>query len=122
MGALTVREFLWSIHSPGAEWRMLLEEDCVTYTRRLWEKCPGPMAPLTVSTRPRPAATLEGDPRMSDPRLNLVKLVLCDPCLDGKGGECHSPGCCLFLNRAPDLSLRGDPRVHIQPLDELEGP
>lgn len=59
---------------------------------------------------------------MSDPRLNLVKLVLCDRCLDGQGGECHSPGYCLSMNRAPDLPLRGNPRVDIQPVDELEGP
>jgi hypothetical protein len=55
---------------------------------------------------------------MSDAKLNLVKLVLCDCCLDGAGGECHVPGCQLFLNRAPDLPIRGDPRVTIYPLEE----
>ena len=43
----------------------------------------------------------------------LVQMWLCDLCLDGKGGECHTPGCALFLNRAPDLSLRNNPMVTI---------
>ncbi len=40
-------------------------------------------------------------------RLNKVDgMVLCDLCLDAAGGECHVPGCIMFLNRAPDLPLR----------------
>jgi len=38
--------------------------------------------------------------------VRLVRLWLCDPCLDGAGGECHTPGCALWINRAPDLPLR----------------
>lgn len=45
--------------------------------------------------------------------VRLVQLWLCDLCLDGKGGECHSPGCSLWLNRAPDLSLRETPMVTV---------
>lgn len=41
-----------------------------------------------------------------------VTLRLCAMCLDGKGGECHSPGCALWINRAPDLPLRDHPFVH----------
>jgi len=37
--------------------------------------------------------------------LRRVTLWLCDLCLHGAGGECHSPGCALFLNRAPDLPI-----------------
>lgn len=33
-------------------------------------------------------------------------LRICEFCLDGKGGECHSPGCVLFLSKAPDIPLR----------------
>jgi hypothetical protein len=44
--------------------------------------------------------------RQSEPGLNEVTLTICDLCLDGAGGECHTPGCALWLNRAPDLSLR----------------
>ena len=43
---------------------------------------------------------------MSEPELRVVVLTLCGPCLDGEGGECHTPGCAMWLNRAPDLSLR----------------
>lgn len=41
-----------------------------------------------------------------EPTLHDVCLTLCSLCLDGAGGECHTPGCALWLNRAPDLSLR----------------
>lgn len=43
--------------------------------------------------------------------VHLVRLWLCELCLDGKGGECHSPGCALFLNRAPDVGIRNSPMV-----------
>lgn len=42
-----------------------------------------------------------------------VLIALCDPCLDGAGGECHSPGCALWLHSAPDISLREHPMVEI---------
>lgn len=42
-----------------------------------------------------------------------VTLWLCDPCLDGAGGECHTPGCALWINRAPDLPLRDSPMVTV---------
>jgi len=47
-------------------------------------------------------------PRNTAPRgLNLVSNVhICDQCLDGAGGECHTPGCILFLNRGPDIPIR----------------
>jgi hypothetical protein len=31
---------------------------------------------------------------------------LCDPCLDGEGGECHTPGCMLWLCSGPATNLR----------------
>jgi hypothetical protein len=34
-----------------------------------------------------------------------VEIRLCDLCLTGAGGECHTPGCALFLNRGPDLAI-----------------
>lgn len=48
---------------------------------------------------------------MSEPRVYRVTLWLCELCLTGKGGECHTPGCALWLNRAPDLSLADHPMV-----------
>lgn len=44
----------------------------------------------------------------SDPdgdELREVKITLCERCLSGEGGECHTPGCAMWLNRAPDLPL-----------------
>ena len=37
--------------------------------------------------------------------IRLVAISLCSLCLEGKGGECHVPGCALFINRAPDLPV-----------------
>jgi hypothetical protein len=52
------------------------------------------------------------------PPVRYVRLWLCDPCLDGAGGECHSPGCALWINRAPDIPLRGNEGVTITDTDE----
>ena len=50
-----------------------------------------------------------------DPEIpvHLVQLNLCEPCLDGVGGECHTPGCSLFLHTAPDLPVRNSAGVRI---------
>lgn len=34
-----------------------------------------------------------------------LTLWLCAYCIAGVGGECHSPGCALWMNRAPDLPI-----------------
>jgi hypothetical protein len=38
-------------------------------------------------------------------RLRRVTVHLCEPCLNGEGGECHTPGCALWMNRAPDVGV-----------------
>lgn len=45
--------------------------------------------------------------------VRFVQLWLCDLCLDGVGGQCHVPGCALWLNTAPDLPLRSNPAIVI---------
>lgn len=44
-----------------------------------------------------------------------VTLTLCTLCLSGKGGECHSPGCALWMRRAPDV-----PVTQYQAADDYE--
>jgi hypothetical protein len=39
------------------------------------------------------------------PRVRTVQIRLCDACLNGDGGECHTPGCALWLNQGPDLGV-----------------
>ena len=34
-------------------------------------------------------------------RLREITLLLCDQCRQGAGGECHTPGCALWMNDAP---------------------
>jgi len=46
-----------------------------------------------------------------EPTLHVVEMQLCSLCLDGAGGECHTPGCILWINRAHDLSLRDHPML-----------
>ena len=31
---------------------------------------------------------------------------ICDDCVEGKGGECHTPGCLFFLMDAPTVSVK----------------
>ena len=48
-------------------------------------------------------ATSETD--NDEPKVRRVIVNLCEMCLNGAGGECHTPGCVLWLNRGPDLAL-----------------
>lgn len=36
-----------------------------------------------------------------------VLLDLCWYCREGGGGECHEPACSLWMNRGPDVPVRG---------------
>jgi hypothetical protein len=41
-------------------------------------------------------------------KLKLVRMWICQACLDGDGDECHTPGCALYLHSvdlpiAPEL-------------------
>lgn len=50
----------------------------------------------------------------AEPKLWVVtgSFTICAACLDGEGGECHTPGCIMWLNRAPDLSIRDNFAMH----------
>jgi hypothetical protein len=63
--------------------------------------------------------------------LNIVDhIYICDACIDGKGGECHTPGCILWIKSAPDISIREQllecggtiTPVSALPLPEVEQP
>ena len=41
--------------------------------------------------------------------LHRVTLTLCSLCLNGEGGQCHTPGCALWLKAAPDCPLYLEP-------------
>lgn len=62
-----------------------------------------------------PDGTAAGLEVTHDPEVpvHLVLLHLCEPCLNGEGGQCHTPGCALWINRAPDLPLRDSPFVTV---------
>jgi hypothetical protein len=49
-------------------------------------------------------------------KLKTIQIQICQPCLDGEGAECHTPGCALWLHRV-DLPI--DPMVYevIQEVD-----
>jgi hypothetical protein len=38
--------------------------------------------------------------------LRTVTVTICERCIAGEGGECHTPGCLLYMNRAPDVPLQ----------------
>jgi hypothetical protein len=39
------------------------------------------------------------------PPLARVTLVLCIDCLAGMGGECHTPGCTLWMQPGPTFPI-----------------
>lgn len=43
---------------------------------------------------------------MSDVNAVTGTIPICDQCIDGVGGECHSPGCLFWASKAPDVPLR----------------
>lgn len=47
--------------------------------------------------------------------VHTVKLDLCELCISGEGGECHVPGCALWINRAPDLRIDTHPSFAVIP-------
>lgn len=58
----------------------------------------------------------------TDVKMFKVELALCGLCMNGDGGECHSPGCALWINRGPDVPLHGNPLVKIIDCYEVETP
>lgn len=53
--------------------------------------------------------------QQSEPEIETFEVLirLCSLCLEGAGGECHTPGCAMWLNRAPDLPLREHVMVNV---------
>lgn len=47
------------------------------------------------------------DPERGEAVISLVRvtLVVCTECLRGACGQCHVPGCALWMVRAPDIPL-----------------
>ena len=39
--------------------------------------------------------------------LRHVVMHLCDDCLNGESGQCHVPGCALWMKTAPDGPFSG---------------
>lgn len=42
-------------------------------------------------------------------KLKRITITICEPCLNGEGSECRSPGCALYLHRV-DLPI--DPMLY----------
>ena len=61
-------------------------------------------------TAKQPRKRASSIPPLHGLELETVTLTLCNACLDGKGGECHTPGCALWMIRAPDVSIRAKVR------------
>ena len=57
----------------------------------------------------------------AEPKLELVGLMVCDHCLDGKGSECHTSGCAYWMCDVPmglrDRAIALHVTVPISPLD-----
>lgn len=63
--------------------------------------------------------------------VNRYIVSLCDDCLCGVGGECHTPGCALWMSVAPDIAIRVEgvappeschgPTAHGKPWKDVDG-
>lgn len=60
-------------------------------------------------------AARRGKPIDYEPEIpvRLVRLWLCDLCLDGEGDECHTPGCSLWIHDVPKPAIRNSQGVTI---------
>ena len=36
-------------------------------------------------------------------KLRRVTLDICEPCIEGAGGECRTPGCAFWMRSAPEF-------------------
>jgi hypothetical protein len=81
--------------------------------RNHWERRPGDGGTIiccgdcgTIA-----AITTDGNGAEYSPGVSLhqVTLTLCSLCLNGEGGQCHTPGCALWLKSAPDVPLSLEP-------------
>ena len=52
----------------------------------------------------------------------MVKQIvvwICQPCLDGEGSECHTPGCALWMHRV-DLPIPPELYTEIGAMEAIE--
>lgn len=50
---------------------------------------------------------------MNEPTVHTITIDLCSLCINGAGGECHVPGCALWMNRAPDIAINDHPSFRV---------
>ncbi len=50
-------------------------------------------------------------------KIKLVKIRLCEACLEGRGDECHTPECALCFHSSPGYPIH---REMYEVLDEWE--
>jgi hypothetical protein len=51
-------------------------------------------------------------------KLKLVRMWICQACLDGDGDECHTPGCALYLHSV-DLPIAPEVYKVLAEADEM---
>ena len=54
-------------------------------------------------------------------KIKRIEIDICEACLDGKGEECHTPGCALWLHRV-DLPIHPEMYKVIAEYEEKEEP
>jgi hypothetical protein len=75
--------------------------------RNGWQRREGDGGILVICGSCGYVAAITGDGSELSPGVSLhkVTLTLCSLCILGEGGECHTPGCSMWMNRAPDIPL-----------------
>lgn len=51
--------------------------------------------------------------------IKQVVINICEDCLEGKGDECHTPGCAMFMHTV-DLAIHPDMYEVVENLEKVE--
>lgn len=84
----------------------IVVSDTCACERNDWERRPGIDGDLIVCRSCGYIGLIAEQPGTVS--LHRVTLTLCSLCLSGAGGECHTPGCDLWMHAAPDTRVYVD--------------
>jgi hypothetical protein len=75
--------------------------------RNDWERRPGTDGTLIVCRQCGKVGAVDEAPGTIS--VHRITLDLCSLCITGAGGQCHTPGCSLWIHAAPDIPVSLSP-------------
>jgi len=90
---------------------IVISEACAC-ERNDWERRPGTDGTLIVCRQCGKVGAVDEAPGTIS--VHCVTLDLCSLCITGTGGQCHTPGCSLWIHAAPDVPVSLSPAPESQ--------